>query len=138
MKHIFITINNPSTFETKRKHMLCRVKALNHILRKGAFNLFYMQGQQKMYQLNLTQLFALYQKQVKLPDPVEDSPFPALPTARLYVGSPPCDFVRMSIVQSPSIARLSLITEHFFLPSSNPWVNKLSRSFDISFSISSV
>lgn len=27
--------------------MLCRVKALNHILRKGAFNLFYMQGQQK-------------------------------------------------------------------------------------------
>lgn len=66
-----------------------------------------------------------------------DSPFPALPTETLYVGSPPWLFVRMSIVQSPSICRLSLMTEHFLEPRVNPEVKKVSRSFPVNTSISS-
>lgn len=63
-------------------------------------------------------------------------PLPALPTATLYVGSPPWLFVRMSIVQSPSTYRLSLITEHFFAPRVKPLVKKPSRSFPTIISIS--
>lgn len=63
-------------------------------------------------------------------------PRPALPTATLYVGSPPWLFVLMSIVQSPSTYRLSLITEHFFAPRVRPLVKKPSRSFPTIISIS--
>lgn len=60
----------------------------------------------------------------------------ALPTEILYVGSPPWLFVRMSIVQSPSTCRLSLITEHFLAPKVIPLVKNPARSFPTNTSIS--
>lgn len=98
--------------------------------------------------INVSKLMALYQSRLRsecstnwnvlrLTLNVGSSPLPALPTETLYVGSPPWLFVRMSIVQSPSIWRLSLITEHFLLPKIIPLVKNPSRSFPINTSISS-
>ena len=64
-------------------------------------------------------------------------PVPAFPTEMLNVDSPPVLLVLMSMVQSFSEFRLSLMTEHFLEPSVRPLVKKLSLSFPTRMSISS-
>lgn len=47
----------------------------------------------------------------------------------LKVGAPPVLFVLRSMVHSPSVCRLSRMTEHFCPPSVSPFTNRLLRSF---------
>ncbi len=120
---------------------------VRHILRKGAIKI-YPTCTDNTEVINVAKLMALYQSRLRSHCSATKkknvqqhwtwgSPLPALPTETLYVGSPPWLFVRMSIVQSLSIWRLSLITEHFLLPKVSPLVKNPSRSFPINTSISS-